>query len=119
VVFIGLLGLGIVAFVAGPANASTVYLECKIASPNASSAVNMDVTLNEGAGTAGFTIRETGYSVQGIAAAFGPMRVTWQVEGRKMLEGVNERYSIDRSTLDCRRVDSQRKALRTFSKGCL
>lgn len=100
VTLIGLFVLGVAVFVAVPAKASTVYLECQIASPNGSSAVHVDVTLNEGAGTAGYTIRETGYSVQGIAAAFGPSRVAWQVNYDRNFPDLKDRYSVDRTTLE-------------------
>lgn len=89
----------IVTFAVACSSSSTAYLECQIASPAGSSRVHLDLTLNEAAGTAGFTIRETKYSVPEVAAAFSPSRVIWLVEHPDMLN-LKERYSVDRTTLE-------------------
>lgn len=85
-----------VALLSSPALAEPVYLVCSLANANGEGRITLDVTVIEDAGKAGFVIKETGLSLQGLDAAFTPTTVTW-VTRRGAL---TSQYSIDRTTLN-------------------
>lgn len=83
------------ALVSSPARAEPVYLVCSLADAKGEGRITLDVTVNEDRGKAGFVIKQTGWSLQGLDAAFTPTTVTW-VTTRG---AVTTQFSIDRTTL--------------------
>lgn len=91
---------------AGTAFADPTYLECTLDSQPSTGVVHLDVTLNEANNTAGFRMRESGYSPQNIPAVFTAREVTFTIPGSYSASSI---YRIDRVSLaffnDIRSVD--------------
>lgn len=82
------------------AHAETVYLECTLAEANGKGLIHLDLTLNEEAGSAGFVIKETGWSPQKMTAAFTPRDVTFSTPlSARLAATMSNRYRIDRTDL--------------------
>lgn len=83
------------ALVSSPALAEPVYLVCSLANAKGEGRITLDVTVIEDTEKAGFVIKETGLSLQGLDAAFTPTTVTWATRRGAL----TSQYSIDRTTL--------------------
>lgn len=78
------------------ANATPVYFLCPVATADGEITADLDVTLDEAAGTAGVQIKKIDQSWEGIRATFTPADVRWE-------RGNNSShltYRIDRKTLE-------------------
>ena len=78
------------------ADATPLYLLCPVATADGKSAADLDVTLDEGAGTAGVHVKKIDQSWLGIRATFTPDEVRWE-RGSK---SSHMTYQIDRKTLE-------------------
>ncbi|NWG52106.1 MAG: hypothetical protein HXY28_00135 [Hydrogenophilaceae bacterium] len=109
-----ILGFVMALAFARPAFADPTYLECTLAAPQSTSVSHLDVTLNEASNTAGFLLRETGYSPQNIPAVFTAREVTFTIPGSLNACSI---YRIDRVSLefsnDVRSVDGSSLVVRT------
>lgn len=106
--------MGLALAVSGP-----VYLECEITETHTGNIRHLDVTLNEATETAGYTVRETGFSSSKLSAVFAPNKVTIK-EPDSMFDTVLE---VDRSTLTVANITrtrdySERKVLRDDRGQC-
>lgn len=84
-------------FMSAAAIAEPIYLECGLMSETGEDAVILDVNLDEEARTAGFVIRRTGWSPQGMTAIFTPTEVSFSPPQRTNTKTI---YLINRVTLD-------------------
>lgn len=92
------LSFGVLA--AQTAHAETVYLECTLAEASGQGLIHLDLTLNEEAGSAGFVIKETGWSPQKMTAAFTPRDVTFSTPlSARLAATMSNQYRIDRTDL--------------------
>jgi hypothetical protein len=100
--FAGLISLG-----SGSAIAAPIYLECPIATDRGSSAVVLELKLNEVAATADVLTSETGYAVSGLKALFTSNYVVFShFQNAKIAAGntdvlrMETAYKINRTTLE-------------------